>query len=37
MRLAESALQQLSNDLSMLAEVFDGGTDLVPEIIQTTS
>ena len=34
MRLAQSALEQLSNDLTMLAEVFDGGTDLVPDIIQ---
>ena len=33
-RLAENALGQLSNDLTMLAEVFDGGTDLVPSIIQ---
>ena len=34
MELAECALQQLSNDLIMLAEVFEGGTDLVPDIIQ---
>ena len=33
-QLAESALAQLSNDLIMLAEVFEGGTDLVPNIIQ---
>lgn len=34
-RLAESALEQLSVDLTMLAEVFnDGGTDIVPDIIQ---
>jgi hypothetical protein len=33
-RLAESALRQLSNDLTMLSEVFEDGTDLVPDIIQ---
>ncbi len=32
--LAQCALRQLSNDLTMLAEVFKGGTDLVPDIIQ---
>lgn len=33
-RLARGALEQLSCDLTMLAEVFDGGTDLMPDIIQ---
>jgi len=32
--LARCALQQLSNDLTLLAELFSGGgTDLVPDII----
>jgi len=32
--LAQSALEQLSCDLTVLAEVFASGTDLVPSIIQ---